>query len=586
MDTTSTTLIDHVRARTQLTVLRLIAVVVALLLVATACGSDSDTGSTSQRDSETEFAGGDDSSTDDGGLFGAPSDDVETRDGDADESFAPATTAAAAADARAESDDEGELDRTDGSGLFGTVESKEDVAPEPTPSADSRFTDYGIRNFIEADRDPLSTFALDVDTGSFTIGRRYLDEGELPPRDSVRVEEYVNAFDYDYEAPRRGLDVMVDGGPSPFDEDAFLVRIGVQAEVVADRDRQPVALTFVVDTSGSMNTDDRLGLVKESLTLLVEELDRDDTVAIVTYSGNSGILLEPTSIRDRDEILDAIDNMRAGGSTNLQAGLDTGYELARDAFRDDGINRVIVASDGLANAGITNVDRLAARIRDDADDGIGLVTVGYGLRGFNDTTMEQLADQGDGFYAYVDTFDEAERLFRDELTSTLVTAAIDAKVQVEFDDRIVDEYRLIGYENRGVLDQDFRNDDVDAGELGAGHQATALYEIRLARGVDIDDREEIGVVNLRWQDPETGDVVEIDEDIDLRDVEPRWTRTASDFQQATVVAVFAEVLRDSPFADDIDLDDLADEANSLARDIDTDEFDQFVDMIEVASQRA
>ena len=216
--------------------------------------------------------------------------------------------------------------------------------------------------------------------------------------------------------------------------------------------------------------------------------------------------------------------------------------------REDGVNRVIVASDGLANAGITDVDRLAERIRQDADAGIGLVTVGYGLNGINDTTMEQLADNGDGFYSYVDTIQEAERLFQDELTSTLVTAAIDAKIQVDFDPDVVDEYRLIGYENRGVRDDDFRNDEVDAGELGAGHQATALYEIVLDRSVGIDDRAELGIVKLRWQDPESGDVLEIDEDIDMRDIDARWTDTAADFQQATVVAAFAEILRDNPYA--------------------------------------
>ena len=338
----------------------------------------------------------------------------------------------------------------------------------------------------------------------------------------------------------------------------------------------------MVDTSGSMDRADRLGLVRESLTLLVEELDRDDTVAIVTYSGNSDVVLEPTRVRDRDEILDAIDDLRSGGSTNLQAGLDAGYDLAREAFRDDGVNRVIVASDGLANAGITDVDQLSERIRRDADAGIGLVTVGYGLNGFNDTTMEQLADQGDGFYAYVDTIDEAERLFKDELTSTLITVAIDAKIQVEFDEDVVDEYRLIGYENRGVRDSDFRNDDVDAGELGAGHQATALYEVVFDRSVDINDRAELGVVRLRWEDPESGDVSEIDEDIDMRDIEARWTDTASDFQQATVVAAFAEKLRDNPYADDVDLSALVDEADSLSRDIDTDEFDDFADLVEKA----
>ena len=587
--------------------LRLLAVVLSIVMLAAACGSDAADVVDESTDAESGFVsdaadsagdaaeavedvanaadevGSDDSErvfTDSDNAMEEDAMDEAMEDTDAEAAIASTTTVAARDDS---ADDDGS---DDGGGLFGTVE--EDDEPEiVVPSnPDPRFTDYGIRTFIDADDDPLSTFSLDVDTGSYTIGKRYVNEGGLPPRASVRVEEYVNAFDYDYEAPRDGLDVQVDGGPSPFDEDTWLIRVGVSSEEIPDRDRQPVALTFVVDTSGSMNTDDRLGLVKESLAILVEELERDDTVAIVTYSGSSGIILEPTAVRNRDEILDAIDGMRAGGSTNLQAGLDTGYDLARDAFRTDGVNRVIVASDGLANAGITDVDRLAERIRDDADDGIGIVTVGYGLRGFNDTTMEQLADQGDGFYSYVDTIEEAERLFEEDLTSTLITAAIDAKIQVEFDPDVVEEYRLIGYENRGVLDQDFRNDEVDAGELGAGHQATAIYEVEFARGVDVDDRLELGVVRLRWEDPDSGDVEEIDTDIDMRDIEPRWTRTSTSFQQAVVVATLAEVLRDNPYADDINIDDLADEVDSLARDVDTDEFDDFADMVDRVAQRS
>ena len=579
---------------------RFLALLLAGVLVATACGSDADeTTSDDTADAESDFVqDASDSSSDDSGA-------VESTDGDAENAFAAdsgddagdAMEEEAMEEAPAESDDSATADASadraeqaeegdDGGGLFGTrdIDEEPEELPEPAPTVDSRFTNYGIRTFIETRDDPLSTFALDVDTGSYTIARRFLAEGQLPPRDSVRVEEYVNALDYDYDTPRNGLDVMVDGGPSPFDDDRWIVRVGVQAEVVDDDERKPVALTFVVDTSGSMDRADRLGLVRESLTVLVEELDRDDTVAIVTYSGDSGILLEPTSVRDRDEILDAIDDLRAGGSTNLQAGLDTGYDLAREAFREDGVNRVIVASDGLANAGITNVDELSRRLRDDADAGIGLVTIGYGLNGFNDTTMEQLADQGDGFYSYIDTIEQAEKLFSDELTSTLIPAAIDAKIQVEFDRDVVDEYRLIGYENRGVRDSDFRNDAIDAGELGAGHQATALYEIVLDRSVSIDDRAELGVVRLRWEDPETGDVEEIDEDIDMRDLDERWTATSDDLKQAIVVAAFAEILRDNPYADDVDLGDLTDEADALSRDIDTDDFDEFADMVEQANR--
>ena len=466
-------------------------------------------------------------------------------------------------------------------GLFGA--DPEPPADDPDRLEDNTFADYGYRDFVETRVDPLSTFALDVDTGSYSVARRWIEEFQLPPAESVRPEEYVNAFDYDYRAPRNGLELSVDGGPSPFDDDHHLVRIGVQGETVDDEDRGEAALTFVIDTSGSMDRDDRLGLVKESLSILVDELDDDDTVSIVTYDSSSGIVLEPTRARDRDVILDAIDRLRPGGSTNLEAGLREGYRLADDAFRRGGINRVVLASDGVANVGVTDPDELARMIRDDADRGINLVTVGFGMGNFNDVTMEQLADQGDGFYAYVDTIDEAERLFEDELVSTLLTIAKDAKIQVEFDEDVVDRYRLIGFENRGVRDRDFRDDDVDAGELGAGHQVTAVYEIELVRGVTLDDRGDIGEVFLRWEDPDDGSVTEIDDDIDLRDVEEQWGDTTIDFQLATVVAVFAEVMRQNPYADQIDIDDLVDEVDRIADEMNDRDVDDFADLVERAA---
>jgi len=262
---------------------------------------------------------------------------------------------------------------------------------DPSRLEDNRFQFYGYREFIETDEDPFSTFALDVDTGSYSVARRWLEEGVQPPPESVRVEEFVNSFDYDYQVPRRGLEISVDGGPSPFDRDNMLVRVGVQAEEIPDGERPPVALTFIVDTSGSMDRDDRLGLVKDSLEILVDELNDDDTVAIVVYSNNSGVVLEPTEVRDSRRIYAAIDSLSPGGSTNLESGLREGYALAASAFRNDGVNRVIIASDGVANAGITDEGDLGDFIRNYADEGIQLVTVGYGMGNFNDTMMEQLA---------------------------------------------------------------------------------------------------------------------------------------------------------------------------------------------------
>ncbi|MGI9609429.1 MAG: YfbK domain-containing protein [Acidimicrobiia bacterium] len=432
--------------------------------------------------------------------------------------------------------------------------------------------------------DPLSTFALDVDTGSYSLARNQLNNGRRPTLDQVRVEEFVNSFDYSYADPRgEALGIAVDGAPSPFDSDNWLLRVGVQGERVRDDERPPAHLTFVVDTSGSMDLSNRLPLVRSSLQLLVEELEDEDTVAIVTYNDQGEVLLEPTSVADRGEILDAISGLRPGGSTNLEAGLRVGYELAREVNVPGDISRVVVASDGLANAGVTNVEQLSRQIREDADNGIRLMTVGYGLEGFNDATMEQLADQSDGVYAYVDTLDEAEEIFEENLTANLYTIAVDAKIQLEFEPGVVHEYRLIGFENRGVLDRDFRNDNVDAGEIGAGHQVTALYELRLVTGVDLGaGSARLGEVNLRWQDPGDGGIVEIAQTIRVNDLSQSWSLTSDEFKLAGTVGVFAELLRESPHAVNVGWDLVENEAEFLRDTFDTDEVTELYELVRLA----
>ncbi len=529
----------------------LFAALLAVLLLATACGSDDDSGDSlaSNNDADVSGAVGNDAD-----VSGAVRNDEATNTGTDDSSSDDGAHSALADAAEAGDEAEGNMnseEATPKSGLFARQQ-------------DNFFQEYGVRNFVETARDSLSTFALDVDTGSYTITRRWLDEGHTPDPASVRVEEFVNAFEYVYSAPRNGLDIHIDGGPSPFDENNIVVRVGIQAAVIDDRDRENAALTFVVDTSGSMDRDDRLGLVKQALTEMIRELDDDDTVAIVTYGDSSAIVLEPTLVRNDDDIYGAIDDLRPGGSTNLEAGLRTGYGLAEQAYAEGGINRVILASDGVANVGNTDPDALSREITDRAINGIQLVTVGFGMGNFNDTTMEQLADQGDGFYAYVDTLDEAERLFKVELIDNLTPVAMDARIQVEFDENVVDSYRLIGFENRGVLDSDFRSDDVDAGELNSGHTVTAIYELELNLNVELENgRDDLGIVNLRWQDPETRDWIEIDEEIDIRDIELNWTDTTPEFRLATTVAAWADVLRGSPFAEDISLRALAEEAELI-----------------------
>jgi Ca-activated chloride channel family protein len=570
------------------------ALLAALGVLAAGCGGDDDeSGASTAEATADDGLFPDDGSGRPGGdvsIGDTPvSGDVESDlvDGGGEATVAASDAASATASEPAAEEPAAEEPAADG-GLFGDDAEAPDEPQEPDRDAEARmednvFEDYGYREFVDAEADPLSTFALDVDTGSYTVVRRWLDEGTLPPIEAVRPEEMINAFDYDYRAPRRGLDLSIDGGPSPFDRDHVLVRVGVQGEVVDDGDRPPAALTFVVDTSGSMDRDDRLGLVKRSLEVLVDELEPDDTVAIVTYESDAGIVLQPTPVADFDEILDAIDELEPGGSTNLEAGLRTGYALAGEAFREGGINRVVLASDGVANVGVTDPASLASMIEGDAERGIDLVTIGFGMGNYNDVTMEQLADRGDGFYAYVDDDEEAERLFEDELTSTLQTIAKDAKIQVEFDPDVVAEYRLIGFENRAVHDDDFRDDSVDAGELGAGHQVTAIYDIELARGVTVDDRGDLGTVFLRWADPASGDVEEIDDDIRLRDIEPDWADAPADLRVATVVATFAEVMRDNPYADGVDIEDLVDEADSLADELGTDEVDELAALIELAA---
>lgn len=531
---------------------KLAALLLALGMGAAACGDSGDDGE-SETDAEESLT--------DSTRASSSGDSGENDTGDAESGFDLDTSEEAESEGAME-DSEAMEETSDAVAADGGFFDDAPPESEVDRQEDNTFQDYGVRSFIETSRDPLSTFALDVDTASYTIGTQFLDDGVMPPSASVRVEEYVNFFDYDYSAPNDGLAVVADAGPSPFNEDNVIVRLGVQAEQVSNRDRPDANLTFVIDTSGSMDSDDRLGLVKESLTTLVRELDASDSVAIVTYSDGAEVILAPTSVRDEGVILDAIDRLGPGGSTNLEAGLREGYNLADEVFRDGDINRVILASDGVANVGLTDPDGLVQLIRDDADRGIQLVTLGVGMGNFNDVVMETLADDGDGFYAYVNTSEEADRLFGDELVSTLLTVAIDGKIQVDFDEDTVVAYRLLGFENRAVLDDDFRNDAVDAGELGAGHQVTALYELELER--DVRDRDRLGTASLRWEDPETGEVIETRLELTASIIEDRWNDTDDDFRLAVTVATFAEKLRLSQYAEELTFDQIASEAAALA----------------------
>jgi Ca-activated chloride channel family protein len=455
--------------------------------------------------------------------------------------------------------------------------------PEPasTPYGGVTYEDPGVNPYVDPDEDGVSTFALDVDTASYTIAQRYVDDGNRPDPASVRVEEWVNAFGQGYPSPEdETFAIVADGGPTPFTEaDEVLLRIGLQARDVRDRAREDAALTFVIDTSGSMEREGRLELVKEALRLLVDGLGRNDTVAIVTFGDDARVLLEPTRATDANRILAVIDELRPGGSTNLEAGLRLGYDLARSSLTENGVDRVVLASDGVANVGLTDPESILGAIRRDAEAGIELISVGVGMGNYNDTLLEQLADQGDGFYAYVNVLDEARRVFTEDLTGTLQTVALDAKAQVEFDRDVVAAYRLVGYENRDISDHDFTDPNVDAGAIGAGHAVTALYALRLRE--DVGRQDPLAIVRLRWTDPDSGDVGELTREIRTSDVARSFEASDPYFRFDAIVAATAEVLRDSPWVQRLDLAGVADtadrEASGLPR---TDEVHGFLELLD------
>lgn len=359
------------------------------------------------------------------------------------------------------------------------------AVPAEAPKQSEGFKDYGVNPFVEASKDRLSTFSIDVDTASYSFARRaLLQEGRLPPFASVRAEEYLNSFDYGYATPdaqeRSPFKVHFAAAPSPLTPGHHLVRVGVQAKRVTPAERMPVHLVYLVDVSGSMQGPDRLGLAKKSLKLLTETLKPGDTVALCTYAGNTRVVLEPTGIEGKQKILAAIDKLDAGGSTAMASGIDLAYGLASKTLVKGHVNRVVVLSDGDANVGNTSHDQLLKSIAQYKDKGITLSTVGFGSGNYQDTMMEQLADKGDGNYTYIDGDAQAKKVFVDEIDGLLQVVARDVKIQVEFDPTFVKRYRLIGYENRDIADKDFRNDKVDAGEVGAGHSVTALYDVEFA----------------------------------------------------------------------------------------------------------
>lgn len=441
--------------------------------------------------------------------------------------------------------------------------------------------------------EPVSTFSVDVDTGAYANTRRFLSQGQLPPKDAVRTEELVNYFRYGYAAPETRaapFSVSTDMMVTPWNPETRLLRIGLRGYDLPHASRPPANLVFLLDVSGSMSSPDKLPLVKTALAGLAGELSPKDKVSIVVYAGAAGLVLEPTS--DPRKIREALDRLQAGGSTAGGAGLQLAYQVARDNFIEGGVNRILLATDGDFNVGTSDTKALIAMVEKERDSGITLTTLGFGDGNYNEAMMEQVADHGNGNYAYIDTALEAKKVLGDQMQSTLFTIAKDVKIQVEFNPAQVGQYRLIGYENRALRDEDFDNDAVDAGDIGAGHQVTAIYEIAPvgAKGWIAPRRyddplpaaatakgSELAFVKLRYKLPDgkTSKLIEQAVPVSLM---YRRIAPSPDFRFAAAVAAFGQTLRGDPLMNGFShaqIRDLAGSQNDFWR-------QEFVRLVDVA----
>ncbi len=411
---------------------------------------------------------------------------------------------------------------------------------------------------------PLSTFSIDVDAASYSNVRRFLTQGQQPPKDAVRIEEMVNYFTYDYKQPKGNdpFSITTEISSAPWNKDHRLIHIGLQGKNIPTKDLPPSNLVFLVDVSGSMNSPNKLPLLKSAFRLLVDKLRPEDHVAIVVYAGAAGEVLPATTGSEKDKILNAMDQLSAGGSTAGGAGITLAYNIARQNFKKNGNNRVILATDGDFNVGASSNQSMEDLIKDKRDEGVFLTVLGFGMGNYKDSKMEILADKGNGNYAYVDNILEAQKVFVNEFGGTLFTIAKDVKIQVEFNPTKIKAYRLVGYENRLLKDEDFNNDKKDAGELGSGHTVTALYEV-IPVGIKsqflVDDlkyqktqvaeeahsSDELMTVKLRYKKPNEDQSSLIVKE--LKDEGNRLDKTSDNFRWSAAVAAFGMELRDSDY---------------------------------------
>ncbi|MDZ4737566.1 MAG: VWA domain-containing protein [Rhodospirillaceae bacterium] len=497
-----------------------------------------------------------------------------------------------------------ELSRDEGlaSGSLMVAESPSNqIVYAPTPVyPGERYAELEEAGVFAVAEAPVSTFSVDVDTGAYANIRRMLNDGYLPPEDAVRIEELINYFDYGYvDAPDADHPFSINTAVArtPWNEDTYLLQVGLKGFEPAAEDHPAANLVFLVDVSGSMEPQDKLPLVKSALRLLVNELRPQDSVALVTYAGSSGIALEPTSGANKATILAAIDRLGAGGSTNGAGGLIDAYALAEKAMIEGGANRVILATDGDFNVGITDQQQLEDLIEAKRKSGIALTTLGVGDGNYNEPALEQLADLGNGNYAYLDTLREAQKVLVKEMGSTLFTIAQDVKIQIEFNPSVVAEYRLIGYENRMLEREDFNNDRIDAGEIGAGHTVTALYEIALVgqegRLIDPlrfgtsheDSSPNFGVdfafLRLRYKLPGEDESRLIEQTLAGSDLAAA-EQPGPDLARAASVAAFGQLLRGGDHAGSFEYEDIAALAESVPTEGRSGDWGEFIDLVQLA----
>ncbi len=403
------------------------------------------------------------------------------------------------------------------------------------------FRHYGVNPTIDTAINNVSTFSVDVDTASYAIARTFLQKGILPDPASIRVEEFINTFNYRYRSPKRGnFNFNAEAFPSPNRHGYHLLHIGLQARRISRWQRKPANLVYLIDVSGSMRGRNRLGLLKRAMRLLTNQMRPDDIISIVAFNTTAKVILNPTLAKHRHHILGAMNKLYASGSTNVQAGLHLAYSLAKQNSKQYSTNRIILISDGVANTGLTTANELFQTIYQGTTQGIQLNAVGIGMGKYNDVLLETLAKKGQGIYTYINNIRDAKKIFVKQLVGTLQLLARDVKLQVEFNPQRVARYRLLGYENRMLKKRDFRDDKKDAAEIGAGHSVTAIFEIKLRRGRGI-----FGTVRLRFKHPTKGVVREINKQLPMKIVRTHYSQVSSYTKLAYIAAAFAEKLRQS-----------------------------------------